>query len=103
MRRFRCAGSSDTWRTPPPLAEELLEELEGLALFGVDLAVRGDHLARRFEEELALGGRDALRVDVLGARRDLEPLLDHGALVLVEGELLGHLLDEGALGLFHFE
>jgi hypothetical protein len=78
-------------------ADELLEELVGLALLGHHHAVRLDGLLDRVEEQLAVPGRDVGRVHLLGTRRQVEPGVDLGRLLLIELEALHHPRHERAL------
>jgi hypothetical protein len=83
--------------------EQLLEQLQVLALFGGDLAIRADDTLHRLDEELAVPGGDVRRVDGVRRRRHLKPALDTLPLVGVEIEPLHHARDEVALLFAHLE
>ena len=84
-------------------AEESFQQHEVLGLVLVDVAVRHDHGADGVEEELTVFAGDVRRVHLFGAGRDLQPLLHHAAVGVVELQLLDQAAHEVALLVLHLE
>ncbi len=74
-----------------------MEDLEGLALFFDDFAVRGDQSLDRLDEEAAMRSGDRCRVEIVEPGRPIQPLLNPEILVLVELEPANQARDEDAL------
>src|SRR5215470_14953723 len=89
--------------TAPDLSEELFEQVEVDPLIRIHFAVREDDRLSSLEKKLPVLVRDLLRIDLVRARRNHQPTLDVGALVLVERELFRHLTNEGPLLVMHLE